>query len=125
MIRAIIYNTTTGKIKCIHRNEEGLIQYRVDEGESWIESYEDVEGKYVVNGVLTPRPQSELDAEALEEAWGKLRLRRRSLLRDTDWTQVPDAPVDAASWATYRQQLRDLPANTTDPRNVEWPVPPS
>jgi hypothetical protein len=125
MIRAIIYNTSTGKIKCVHRNDENLIQYRVEEGESWIESYEDVDGKYVVDGVLTPRPQAELDAEELEHAWNKLRIRRRSLLRDTDWTQVPDAPVDAAAWATYRQQLRDLPANTTDPRNVVWPVPPS
>ena len=125
MIRAIIYNTTTGKIKCVHRNDEDLIQYRVEEGESWIESYEDVEGKYVVDGVLTPRPQAELDAEELEYAWNKLRNRRRSLLRDTDWTQVPDAPVDSAAWAVYRQELRDLPDNTTDPREVVWPTPPS
>ena len=125
MIRAIIYNTTTGKIKCVHRNDEDLIQYRVDEGESWIESYEDVEGKYVVNGVLTPRPQSELDAEALEEAWAALRRKRIFFLRESDWTQVPDAPVDSTAWSVYRQELRDLPANTTDPRNVEWPVPPS
>lgn len=125
MIRAIIYNTSTGKIKCVHRNDEDLIQYRVEEGESWIESYEDVDGKYVVDGVLTPRPQAELDAEALEEAWAALRRKRIFFLRESDWTQVPDAPVDAAAWAVYRQQLRDLPANTTDPRNVEWPEPPS
>ena len=51
----------------------------------------------------------------------KLRERRNSLLQATDWTQVPDAPVDHAAWATYRQELRDLPANTEDPRNVVWP----
>ena len=125
MIRAVIYNTSTGKIKCVHTNEPSLIHYRVKEGESWFESYEDVENKYVVNGALVPRPQEELEAEELDRAWKKLRKDRSFFLKRCDWTQVPDAPVDAAAWATYRQQLRDLPANTTDPRNVEWPVPPS
>jgi len=54
-----------------------------------------------------------------------LRLQRNELLAQTDWTQVADAPVDAAAWATYRQALRDLPANTTDPRNPTWPTKPS
>lgn len=38
-----------------------------------------------------------------------LRLARDQKLRDSDWTQVADAPVDQAIWATYRQALRDLP----------------
>ena len=54
-----------------------------------------------------------------------LRLQRNELLAQSDWTQVADAPVDAAAWATYRQALRDLPANTTDPRNPTWPTKPS
>jgi hypothetical protein len=27
-------------------------------------------------------------------------------------------------WATYRQALRDLPENTTDPERPVWPEPP-
>ena len=54
-----------------------------------------------------------------------LRLQRNELLAQSDWTQVADAPVDAAAWATYRQALRDLPANTTDPRNPTWPTKPA
>ena len=27
-------------------------------------------------------------------------------------------------WATYRQALRDLPANTSDPANPTWPTKP-
>lgn len=50
-----------------------------------------------------------------------LRSKRDALLLKSDWTQVADAPVNAAAWATYRQQLRDLPANTADPANVVWP----
>jgi len=53
-----------------------------------------------------------------------LRRERNAKLDETDWTQMPDTPVDQAAWATYRQALRDLPENTDDPRNVVWPSPP-
>lgn len=52
-----------------------------------------------------------------------LRKRRDQLLAESDWTQVPDAPVDKAAWAVYRQALRDLPQNT-DPANPVWPKKP-
>jgi hypothetical protein len=38
---------------------------------------------------------------------------RTHLLQQSDWTQVVDAPLTSAQkaeWATYRQQLRDMPA---------------
>lgn len=57
-----------------------------------------------------------------------LRANRDSLLTSCDWTQSIDSPLtDAkkAEWATYRQALRDLPANTTDPANPTWPTQPS
>ena len=47
-----------------------------------------------------------------------LRGRRDMLLRESDWTQFPDSPLtDAkkAEWATYRQELRDLPAVNPSP----------
>jgi len=58
-------------------------------------------------------------------AWKNLRTERDRRLSSSDWTQVPDAPVDQSAWATYRQELRDLPDNTEDPRDVVWPTPPS
>ena len=61
-------------------------------------------------------------------AWIMLRRERKSLLSESDWTQGNDSPLSEekkAEWAMYRQALRDLPANTTDPTNVTWPVPPS
>ena len=68
---------------------------------------------------------SVLEQQAIDKAWANLTMVRNAKLQGSDWTQVPDAPVDSAAWAVYRQQLRDLPANTTDPRDVTWPVPPS
>lgn len=53
-----------------------------------------------------------------------LRIQRNILLAACDWTQVEDVSVDKTAWAEYRQALRDLPANTTDPENPVWPTPP-
>ena len=55
----------------------------------------------------------------------RLRNWRNDELARTDWTQVADAPVDKAAWATYRQTLRDLPASNTDPRKIELPSEPN
>ena len=44
-------------------------------------------------------------------------------LQQTDWTQLPDAPIDAASWAVYRQALRSLPS-VEDFANTELPERP-
>lgn len=61
----------------------------------------------------------------IDEAWSILRQDRDILLAKSDWTQVADAPVNSLAWANYRQALRDLPANTTDPYNPIWPTPPA
>ena len=55
-----------------------------------------------------------------------LRVERNKLLSATDWTQTPDVPESIrAKWASYRQALRDLPANTSDPKNPIWPTKPN
>jgi hypothetical protein len=65
------------------------------------------------------------DDEVLDEIFlARLRHWRDTELARTDWTQVADAPVDQAAWATYRQALRDLPASNADPREIELPVAP-
>jgi hypothetical protein len=65
------------------------------------------------------------DNEVTDELY-LIRMRhwRDTELARTDWTQVADAPVDQAAWATYRQALRDLPASNSDPREIELPVAP-
>lgn len=63
--------------------------------------------------------------EATATAWEILRRERNVLLVASDWTQIADAPVDKYTWAEYRQALRDLPANTTDPFDPVWPTPPA
>jgi hypothetical protein len=54
----------------------------------------------------------------------RLRLWRNAQLKASDWTQVEDAPVDKAAWATYREALRNLPAQSADPTKLIFPTTP-
>ena len=53
-----------------------------------------------------------------------VRAERNALLTASDWTQVADAPVDKAAWATYRQALRDITAQAGFPWTIDWPAQP-
>ncbi len=53
-----------------------------------------------------------------------IRQRRNELLKESDWTQVADVPVDKVAWAVYRQALRDITAQNGFPWNVQWPTQP-
>jgi hypothetical protein len=53
-----------------------------------------------------------------------VRQTRNQLLKDSDWTQVKDVPIDQNAWATYRQELRDVTTQESFPYNIQWPVQP-
>jgi Phage tail assembly chaperone protein len=59
-----------------------------------------------------------------EQQAKSVREERNKKLSECDWTQVADAPVDKAVWATYRQELRDLTKQTGFPWEVTWPTQP-
>lgn len=61
---------------------------------------------------------------ATEKAWSDLRAKRDQLLAETDYLALSDVTL-STEMAEYRQALRDLPANTSDPANPTWPVKPS
>jgi hypothetical protein len=124
-MRAIVYNTLLGNIEAVRVGNLHNLENLLKPTQSFIISDEDIEGKKIESGLLVDIPTSEKEEKEIYRAWKDLRYNRKMLLSESDWTQVPDAPVDSAAWAVYRQQLRDLPANTTDPRNVVWPEPPS
>jgi len=52
-----------------------------------------------------------------------LRKKRNRLLAETDYLALSDVTLSSEMTA-YRQALRDLPANTTDPANPVWPTKP-
>jgi hypothetical protein len=54
----------------------------------------------------------------------RFRLWRNAELAACDWTQVADSTANKTAWATYRQALRDLPANNADPKKIKFPTRP-
>lgn len=55
------------------------------------------------------------------------RLLRDALLSSSDWTQLPDSPLNEeqkSAWAQYRQALRDLP-DSYDGGDIVFPVQPN
>lgn len=60
-----------------------------------------------------------------EQKWEQIKLWRNYELSRTDWTQVADSPADKAAWATYRQALRDLPAQGGDADKATIPSEPA
>ena len=76
--------------------------------EQWKEA---ITGRYkLVDGVHTHNPftQEQLDAKELSMA----RSKRNYLLKESDWTQLPNNPLTAEKqeeWNVYRQKLRDIP----------------
>jgi hypothetical protein len=57
------------------------------------------------------------------EQMKELRRQRNQLLAETDYLALADSTL-TDEMRTYRQALRDLPANTVDPANPVWPVKP-
>ena len=75
----------------------------------------------------TPPTQEEAEERLTElraqVPWNELRQQRNRLIAETDYLALSDATL-TDEMSTYRQALRDLPANTTDPANPVWPTKP-
>ena len=96
---------------------------------------EQIDGKWYTKHILGPVFTDTEDATAAEvEAAYKamkdaqqaksVRQTRGDKLKDSDWTQVADAPVNKAAWATYRQALRDVTGQQGFPWTIQWPEMP-
>ena len=65
--------------------------------------------------------RARIDAEVASS----VRNERNSRLAACDWTQLADSSANSSEWATYRQQLRDLPSTEGFPHSITWPTEPS
>ena len=99
------------------------IRLPVPEGLTW----ETVKGVQDGEEVTLVADDAKVQAK-IQQAWTALRTERNARLAASDYTQLQDAHLSAekkSAWADYRQALRDLPENATDPTQVTWPVSPS
>jgi len=83
-----------------------------------------IDGKWYTKHSVADLEQDAKDALDAQQAQS-VRTQRNTLLADSDWTQVADAPVNQAAWATYRQALRDVTAQSGFPWGVAWPEMPA
>ena len=81
-----------------------------------------IDGVWTQNYTVTDLSADE-SAAKVGAQWTVIRAERNKLLVESDWTQLPDAPVDAAAWATYRQALRDI-TDQANPFAIVWPESP-
>ena len=93
--------------------------------------------KYILGPVFTDTPANDTEpaktaaeneavyraAKDAEQA-KSVRETRTTKLAESDWTQLTDAPVNSALWATYRQALRNVPTQTGFPWDITWPDAP-
>ena len=100
------------------------------------ESESDLSGVMLENGATLAFTFNDVLAKKTElqnaEPMVLLRQERNRLLLETDWMSLSDSPTMSTEWQTYRQALRDLPANSTPSLDengnltgVTWPTKPS
>ena len=115
----------------IHDKFDALLSLKPNGEYSWV-------GTDYANLTGSDKPtESEIDAEVTRlnnaEPMRLLRVERDRLLTATDWRASSDLTL-ADDWKTYRQSLRDLPANASptldsdgnlDMSSVTFPTEPS
>lgn len=86
----------------------------------WTKDADLVYRETVISAVVDEAARDEAKADAI-------RSDRDQLLADSDWTQLPNAPLTPTSvraWAVYRDALRDITEQDGFPDTVDWPVEP-
>ena len=86
----------------------------------------------MVNGVVMDMTDEEIaEREEQQARWEldftSVRNERDSKLFHSDWTRLDDNGLSdekKAEWATYRQELRDLPSKHSKVSEVVFPTPP-
>jgi len=116
-----VYDLATGQIEYSTTTVAAINEVGLQEGQGIIEGNYQANEHIVVDGEAVARIDNILEI---------LRLKRDALLTESDWTQVNDSPLSdtkKAEWATYRQELRDLPSShqsTTNFDDVVFPTQP-
>lgn len=90
---------------------------------SFADGVEQTGGKWYTKWSVADMSAEAIAAKDAEQA-ASMRKQRDEKLAECDWTQVDDAPVDKAAWATYRQTLRDVTAQSGFPWTITWPSKP-
>ena len=118
-MKALIFN---GEVIQIETKE-----FEVHSDFKWVDCNETVKVGWNYDGTNFTDSDTTTDAEKAEIELDELRRKRNLRLQESDWTQIPDSALSSeqkTSWATYRQELRDI-TNTYKSRSddgFQWPT---
>ena len=119
-----IYNPDNGQILRVLRCNPEFLEINISENEKYIEGYFKPSDYIIENGKAVEKAEDTDDT--------KLRnlTLRGSLLKASDWTQLPDSPLSSdkkTEYQTYRQALRDITTHSNWPKleDSDWPTKPS
>ena len=133
-----IYNTTSGQIIQSGFCLDVSIQI-IPDGCALLEIESDPLNQYIDNKQLTnipARPSIDHEFDYSSKSWvlninllkESIANKRNNLLYRSDWTQLPNGPLNQqqqGQWAIYRQALRDITTQSGYPANVIWPTEPT
>ena len=119
-----IYNPDNGQILRVLRCNPEFLEINISENEKYIEGYFKPSDYIIENEKAVEKAEDTYDT--------KLRnlTLRGSLLKASDWTQLPDSPLSSdkkTEYQTYRQALRDITTHSNWPKleDSDWPTKPS
>ena len=84
---------------------------------------QDMEGNDVTIDTHFSGDDTAKDARLLADKWVRIRILRDRKLAETDYLALSDSTL-ASDMKTYRQALRDVPADNADPDDISWPEKP-
>jgi len=134
-----IYDKTTGKILRIVQTN--AIDRQLGRDEAYLENLYDASKYYVESEQAVEIPEkptsSYVEFDFVTKSWTQnqqvavreIKFKRQQLLVNSDWTDTLSAKTRLGDtlynqWQTYRQQLRDITAQSDYPLNVTWPTQP-
>lgn len=140
MMRIFCFYKTNGQITQVGQCADFDFDLQKPEaGQHKLELYSDLispNNFYVENNLLVaipPSPNELMSFDYESKSWIDNEskaikitdIKRKVLLQESDWTQLPDVPLETKqAWATYRQALRDITIQEGYPFNVIWPTKP-
>ena len=132
-----IFDIITGQIYAVCFTNQ--IESQIALNQSYIEGVYSDSIYYIENNVpieFPPKPSQYSVFDYTTKQWildseraiSDVLEQRNKLLYGCDWTQIPNNPLTTeqqTAWATYRQELRDVPEQQGYPYNVVWPIAPT
>ncbi|WP_323780180.1 tail fiber assembly protein [Thalassovita sp.] len=120
----VIFETETGRITGTVTGSRRSVAHALPPGRAFMAGTADPAQHRVEHGRIVPIGLASKKSKERGLATRDARARRDRLLADSDWSQLPDAPVDRSAWQTYRAALRDVTEQPGFPQQINWPTKP-